>query len=83
MSRWANVSDFFLSPAKVRRLYDIANILSSLQLIKKVRLPLRYGMKPAYQWVGTELDTAAKLYGKTNKTGERHRQKKMTYKPAL
>ena len=51
--------------AKVRRLYDIANILSSLQLIKKVRLPLRYGMKPAYQWVGTELDTAAQQYGKT------------------
>jgi hypothetical protein len=47
---------------KVRRLYDIANILSSLQLIKKVRLPLRYGMKPAYQWVGTELDTAAQQY---------------------
>ncbi|XP_065837443.1 transcription factor E2F8-like isoform X2 [Oscarella lobularis] len=52
---------------KVRRLYDIANILSSLGLIKKVRLPLRYGMKPAYQWVGFDLDNASQHYMATEK----------------
>eukprot|EP00118_Oscarella_pearsei_P005382 m.24701 g.24701 ORF g.24701 m.24701 type:complete len:737 (+) comp28673_c0_seq3:20-2230(+) len=52
---------------KVRRLYDIANILSSLELIKKVKLPLRYGMKPAYEWVGFDLDCASQQFVATEK----------------
>ncbi|XP_061422505.1 transcription factor E2F8-like [Lethenteron reissneri] len=37
---------------KVRRLYDIANVLSSLGLIRKVRLTDGGGRKPAFQWIG-------------------------------
>ncbi|XP_033101778.1 uncharacterized protein LOC117104932 [Anneissia japonica] len=37
---------------KVRRLYDIANILSSLQLIKKVHVTENRGRKPAFKWIG-------------------------------
>nr|XP_032815857.1 uncharacterized protein LOC116945558 [Petromyzon marinus] len=37
---------------KVRRLYDIANVLSSLGLIQKVRLSEGGGRKPAFQWIG-------------------------------
>ncbi|XP_069758404.1 transcription factor E2F7 [Narcine bancroftii] len=36
---------------KIRRLYDIANVLTSLGLIKKVHVNER-GRKPAFQWVG-------------------------------
>ena len=35
---------------KVRRLYDIANVLSSLKLIKKTHL--EDTKKPAFEWVG-------------------------------
>jgi len=38
---------------KVRRLYDIANILSSLQLIKKVFLQ---GKKPMFKWIGPKIE---------------------------
>eukprot|EP00177_Eucheuma_denticulatum_P004211 GFKZ01007632.1.p1 GENE.GFKZ01007632.1~~GFKZ01007632.1.p1 ORF type:complete len:573 (-),score=83.71 GFKZ01007632.1:2366-4042(-) len=38
-----------LLKTKVRRLYDIANILSSLNLIEKVHSPKR---KPSFRWVG-------------------------------
>lgn len=34
---------------KIRRLYDIANVLSSLRLIEKTSLDTR---KPAFKWVG-------------------------------
>nr|CAB3261902.1 uncharacterized protein LOC100177540 [Phallusia mammillata] len=37
---------------KVRRLYDIANILTSLKLIKKVLCSRK---KPAFRWIGPEI----------------------------
>ncbi|EDO29063.1 predicted protein [Nematostella vectensis] len=43
---------------KVRRLYDIANILSSLQLIQKVHIHnIQHGRKPGFRWIGMDLDT--------------------------
>lgn len=38
--------------AKVRRLYDIANVLTSLGLIKKVHVREERGRKPAFKWLG-------------------------------
>ncbi|NXL56351.1 E2F8 factor, partial [Chordeiles acutipennis] len=40
---------------KIRRLYDIANVLSSLQLIKKVHVTEERGRKPAFKWTGPEV----------------------------
>ncbi|XP_070785385.1 transcription factor E2F7 [Enoplosus armatus] len=37
---------------KVRRLYDIANVLTSLGLIKKVHVREQRGRKPAFKWLG-------------------------------
>ncbi|XP_075907718.1 transcription factor E2F7 [Nelusetta ayraudi] len=37
---------------KVRRLYDIANVLTSLNLIKKVHVREERGRKPAFKWLG-------------------------------
>ncbi|XP_061670903.1 transcription factor E2F8 [Syngnathoides biaculeatus] len=37
---------------KVRRLYDIANVLRSLKLIEKVHVTEERGKKPAFEWVG-------------------------------
>ncbi|XP_051918416.1 transcription factor E2F8 [Hippocampus zosterae] len=37
---------------KVRRLYDIANVLRSLKLIEKVHVTEDRGKKPAFKWVG-------------------------------
>ncbi|XP_058017232.1 transcription factor E2F8 isoform X1 [Ahaetulla prasina] len=37
---------------KIRRLYDIANVLSSLELIKKVHITEEKGRKPAFKWIG-------------------------------
>ncbi|KAF7649108.1 hypothetical protein LDENG_00146330 [Lucifuga dentata] len=39
---------------KVRRLYDIANVLRSLKLIEKVHVTEERGRKPAFKWVGPE-----------------------------
>uniref|UniRef100_A0A3Q4AX15 Transcription factor E2F8 n=1 Tax=Mola mola TaxID=94237 RepID=A0A3Q4AX15_MOLML len=39
---------------KVRRLYDIANVLRSLKLIEKVHVTEERGKKPAFEWVGPE-----------------------------
>ncbi|XP_030269649.1 transcription factor E2F8 [Sparus aurata] len=39
---------------KVRRLYDIANVLRSLKLIEKVHVTAERGRKPAFEWVGPE-----------------------------
>ncbi|XP_056317061.1 transcription factor E2F8 isoform X2 [Danio aesculapii] len=39
---------------KIRRLYDIANVLSSLELIKKVHVTEDKGRKPAFKWTGPE-----------------------------
>ncbi|KAL0450618.1 UNVERIFIED_CONTAM: E2F transcription factor-like E2FE [Sesamum latifolium] len=38
--------------AKVRRLYDIANVFSSIELIEKIRDP--QSGKPAFRWIGME-----------------------------
>ncbi|XP_048826476.1 transcription factor E2F7 isoform X2 [Brienomyrus brachyistius] len=37
---------------KVRRLYDIANVLTSLGLIEKVQVKEERGKKPAFRWTG-------------------------------
>jgi hypothetical protein len=42
---------------KVRRLYDIANILSSLRLLEKTQQP--DSRKPAFRWLGSEARLAA------------------------
>ncbi|KAG8438427.1 hypothetical protein GDO86_008924 [Hymenochirus boettgeri] len=39
---------------KIRRLYDIANVLTSLNLVKKVHVTEEKGRKPAFQWTGPE-----------------------------
>ncbi|XP_041053713.1 transcription factor E2F8 [Carcharodon carcharias] len=39
---------------KIRRLYDIANVLTSLELIKKVHVTEVRGRKPAFKWIGPE-----------------------------
>ncbi|XP_063336909.1 transcription factor E2F8 [Pelmatolapia mariae] len=39
---------------KVRRLYDIANVLRSLKLIEKVHVTEERGRKPAFEWVGPD-----------------------------
>ncbi|MBN3275567.1 E2F8 factor, partial [Polyodon spathula] len=39
---------------KIRRLYDIANVLSSLALIRKVHVTEERGRKPAFKWTGPE-----------------------------
>ncbi|XP_074025202.1 transcription factor E2F7 [Numenius arquata] len=46
---------------KVRRLYDIANVLTSLGLIKKVHVTEERGRKPAFKWIGP-----VEFPGKTN-----------------
>lgn len=45
---------------KVRRLYDIANVLRSLKLIEKVHVTEQRGRKPAFEWVGPEEFTQVK-----------------------
>ncbi|NXO78023.1 E2F8 factor, partial [Sitta europaea] len=40
---------------KIRRLYDIANVLSSLKLIKKVHVTEERGRKPAFKWTGPDV----------------------------
>ncbi|CAN9508096.1 unnamed protein product [Ophioblennius macclurei] len=49
---------------KVRRLYDIANVLTSLGLIKKVHVREERGRKPAFKWLGP-VD-----FGNSRNTGE-------------
>ncbi|XP_052238112.1 transcription factor E2F8-like isoform X2 [Dreissena polymorpha] len=41
---------------KIRRLYDIANILTSLNLIKKVHVTEIRGRKPAFKYIGPDID---------------------------
>ncbi|XP_016848216.2 transcription factor E2F8 isoform X2 [Anolis carolinensis] len=41
--------------AKIRRLYDIANVLSSLELIKKVHISEDKSRKPAFKWTGPDI----------------------------
>lgn len=55
-SAWLSLGDvniLLLSAAKVRRLYDIANVLTSLNLIKKVHVRAERGRKPAFRWLGS------------------------------
>nr|QOY46827.1 E2F transcription factor 7 [Ambystoma mexicanum] len=47
-----DVSDQSKFKTKVRRLYDIANVLTSLGLIKKVHVTEERGRKPAFKWIG-------------------------------
>lgn len=42
---------------KIRRLYDIANILTSLKLIKKVAVTEFRGRKPAFRYIGPDIDS--------------------------
>ena len=49
---------YLVIPAKVRRLYDIANVLQSLKLIEKVHVTEERGRKTAFKWTGpAELPT--------------------------
>lgn len=43
-------SSVFVLLAKVRRLYDIANVFTSLKLIEKIHLVQT--RKPAFKWLG-------------------------------
>ena len=47
----------YINLAKVRRLYDIANILSSLKLIEKVHIRGTTGKKPGFKWIGVDIDS--------------------------
>ncbi|XP_076578660.1 transcription factor E2F7 [Chaetodon auriga] len=52
---------------KVRRLYDIANVLTSLGLIKKVHVREESGRKPAFKWLGpVEFNTSANAGNSVN-----------------
>lgn len=55
-----------ISSAKIRRLYDIANILTSLDLIKKVHVTEIRGRKPAFKYIGPEIDNTADINSKYN-----------------
>ncbi|XP_010167921.2 LOW QUALITY PROTEIN: transcription factor E2F8, partial [Antrostomus carolinensis] len=60
---------------KIRRLYDIANVLSSLQLIKKVHVTEERGRKPAFKWTGPEV--------LPNAQGTKLETTSMTYPPSI
>nr|XP_014347337.1 PREDICTED: transcription factor E2F7 [Latimeria chalumnae] len=47
-----DVADHSKFKTKVRRLYDIANVLTSLNLIKKIHVTEERGRKPAFKWIG-------------------------------
>jgi len=51
--------------AKIRRLYDIANILASLNLIAKVHVTELRGRKPAFSYIGPDVEELAKLEGES------------------
>lgn len=46
---------------KIRRLYDIANILTSLNLIRKVHVTEIRGRKPAFKYIGPDVDSCKDL----------------------
>ncbi len=46
------ITFFLILLAKVRRLYDIANVLSTINLITKVTDPSYRGPRPAFQYIG-------------------------------
>ena len=49
--------------AKIRRLYDIANILATLNLIRKIRITEIRDRKPTYQYIGPDIDNLRDLNG--------------------
>uniref|UniRef100_A0A3B3U1H4 Transcription factor E2F7 n=1 Tax=Poecilia latipinna TaxID=48699 RepID=A0A3B3U1H4_9TELE len=51
---------------KVRRLYDIANVLTSLELIRKVHVREERARKPAFKWLGPVKFSSSGNMGKTN-----------------
>ena len=51
--------------AKIRRLYDIANILTSLDLIRKVHVTEVRGRKPAFKYVGPNVEDIREEEGMT------------------
>ncbi|KAJ0237301.1 E2F transcription factor-like E2FF [Hirschfeldia incana] len=56
---------------KVRRLYDIANVLSSMELIKKTHIPGT--RKSAYKWLGSKglTEKGASVFNSTNESKKR------------
>ena len=62
----SNLNVAVVSAAKVRRLYDIANVLTSLGLIKKVQVHEERGRKPAFEWVGPVKFNHSANVGKTS-----------------
>ena len=50
--------------AKIRRLYDIANILATLNLIRKIRITDIRDRKPTYQYIGPVLEQVHELNGR-------------------
>ncbi|XP_064616742.1 transcription factor E2F8-like [Liolophura sinensis] len=46
---------------KIRRLYDIANILTSLDLIRKVHVTEIRGRKPAFKYIGPDVDNLTEM----------------------
>ena len=61
----AGVVDNGSLKAKVRRLYDICNVLTSLKMIRKVKL--RDTAKPAFEWLGVTPDTRVVFDAETAK----------------
>ncbi|XP_077400864.1 transcription factor E2F7 isoform X2 [Vanacampus margaritifer] len=63
----------------VRRLYDIANVLTSLGLIKKVHVRDERGRKPAFRWLGPVdfNNSAGSVVGVTLPEGQDLRKAKM------
>uniref|UniRef100_A0A3P8RJE6 Transcription factor E2F8 n=1 Tax=Amphiprion percula TaxID=161767 RepID=A0A3P8RJE6_AMPPE len=58
---------------KVRRLYDIANVLRSLKLIEKVHVTEERGRKPAFEWVGPEEFPQVKSEASTSESPSKKR----------
>ncbi len=59
---------YFSIAAQIRRLYDIANILTSLDLICKVHVTEMRGRKPAFKYIGpTVIDNPENLYAIGNR----------------
>jgi len=49
-------NDKLFLTATIRRLYDIANIMTSLDLIQKVQITETRGRKPAFRYIGPKVD---------------------------
>lgn len=49
----------------MRRLYDIANVLTSLELIRKVHVREERARKPAFRWLGPVKFSSSGKMGKS------------------